>query len=299
MQQRQYPFFIITIVVIAFVAFYVAWIALSVSPRFPVGKNFTIEENESLKSVSARLENDGYITSPLLFRAGASFLHRDKNIQLGGYVFDKPYTFLGVLFKLIRGKPDVPLLSATIPEGSTDSEIVPLVAKELPTFDGVVFEKTVDELHVHGKLFPSTYFLLPSYHELDVIKLMLDGYNKHIKTILPATYGDLLKNENDVLSLAAILEGEAKTKNDMEIVSGILLARLKRGMPLQVDVVKATYTTKGLPKIPISNPGATAVEAALHPANTPYLYYITGTDGKMYYAKTFEEHKANIRKYLR
>ena len=108
-----------------------------------------------------------------------------------------------------------------------------------------------------------------------------------------------LKNENDVLTLASILEGEAKTKEDMEIISGILLARFSIGMPLQVDVDMDTYKVKGLPFMPLNNPGLVAINAALHPISSEYLYYLTGKDGKMYYSKTFEEHKRNIKKYLK
>jgi UPF0755 protein len=113
------------------------------------------------------------------------------------------------------------------------------------------------------------------------------------------TIPDPLTSNTEVLSLAAILEGEAKTEEDMQIVAGILLARLKKGMPLQVDAAKETYGTKGLPLVPINNPGEIAISAVFHASSSPYLFYITGKDGKMYYAKTFEEHKRNIAKYLR
>jgi UPF0755 protein len=99
--------------------------------------------------------------------------------------------------------------------------------------------------------------------------------------------------------MASILEGEAKTEGDMKIIAGILLTRLTKGMPLQVDVAKETYTAKGLPKVPLNNPGLVAIMAVLHPTFTDNLYYLTGNDGAMHYAKTFEEHKKNIKKYLK
>ena len=69
-------------------------------------------------------------------------------------------------------------------------------------------------------------------------------------------------------------------------------------MPLQVDVEMNTYEFPGLPESPINNPGLLSIKASLHPTTTPYLYYLTGKDGKMRYAKTFDEHKKNIIKYL-
>jgi UPF0755 protein len=103
----------------------------------------------------------------------------------------------------------------------------------------------------------------------------------------------------DTVVLASILEGEAKSLEDMKVVSGILQKRMKMGMALQVDVAPETYKVRGLPRTPINNPGVNALDAALHPTETEYLYYITGNDGKMYYAKTFTEHKKNIQKYLK
>lgn len=129
-----------------------------------------------------------------------------------------------------------------------------------------------------------------------------------MKTTFENKYTDFVKGlliplpltkESEVLSLAAILEGEAKTQEDMQMVAGILLARLKKGMLLQVDVAPETYKNKGLPVVPINNPGEMAISAVFYATSSPYLYYITGKDGKMYYAKTFEEHKRNIVRYLR
>jgi UPF0755 protein len=70
-------------------------------------------------------------------------------------------------------------------------------------------------------------------------------------------------------------------------------------MRLQVDVAENTYKERGLPVVPINNPGVVAIEAVFHPKESPYLYYLTGKDGRMYYAKTYEDHKKNIQKYLR
>ena len=271
----------------------------SIQPNFPVEKNFTINENETLKNISIRLEKDGYITSPVLFRAGISFLGKDRVIQLGGYVFDNPTTLIGVVNTFVKGHPRFPLLSVTIPEGSTSFEIAALVVKAVPTISSDIFGETISKYNADGRLFPSTYFLLPSYTAEDIVKLMLDTFSKKVAPLSASLIPSPLTTEHDVLVLASILEGEAKSGDDMKIVSGILLTRLTKGMLLQVDVAKETYKKKGLPKMPINNPGLTAIDAVLHPILSDYLYYITGDDEKMYYAKTFEEHKRNIRKYLK
>ena len=271
-----------------------------VPTTFPVGKNFIINENESLKSISTRLKEEKFISSPLLFRAGISFLGKDRDIQLGGYVFSTPLSLFGVVTTFVQGHPSTPLLSVTIPEGSTSFEIASIVAKALPDISSDIFTQMTIKYNANGKLFPSTYYLLPSYSAEDIVKIMLSTFTKKIATLRPlATITLPLRDEHDVVVLASILEGEAKTQEDMKIVAGILLTRLSKGMMLQVDVAKETYKEKGLPKNPINNPGLTAIDAVLHPTNTPYLFYLTGRDGKMYYAKTFEEHKKNIRNYLK
>ena len=112
-------------------------------------------------------------------------------------------------------------------------------------------------------------------------------------------YPKNVPTEQAIITLASILEGEAKTEVDMKIVSGVLQKRLAMGMRLQVDVAPVTYDKTGLPDVPIASPGIMALTAAFNPIVTNYTYYLTGKDGTMHYAKTFEEHKKNIAKYLR
>ncbi len=272
----------------------------SVPADFPVGKNFTINENESLKSISVRLKEEKIISSPLLFRAGVSFLGKDRVIQLGGYVFPKPLSLYGLVGIFVKGRPDFPLLSVTVPEGSTSAEIAHIISQALPSVSVEDFLTATTKHDANGKLFPSTYFLLPSYTADTIVIMMLGTFVKKIATLsLPTKIPAPLNNQKEIIILASILEGEAKTQEDMKIVSGILLARLAKGMPLQVDVALETYKQKGLPSKPINNPGLIAIDAVLHPTTTPYLFYITGKDRQMYYAKTFEEHKKNIKKYLK
>lgn len=300
MGKSTHPFVIFIIICLGIITLYFYNSIFSVPSNFPSRKNFVVNENESLKSISKRLEAEGYITSALLFRSGISFLHKDKDIHLGGYLFEDPHTLLEVIYKFAKGEPDAPLLSVTIPEGSTSVEVASLVYKSLPTISVDIFSQIISQYKADGMLFPSTYFLLPSYKEEDIVKLMLSTFTKKIDGVLtPTVIKKPLTSVNDVLTLASILEGEAKSKEDMEIVAGILLKRLEIGMPLQVDVALETYKQRGLPLKPINNPGLIAIKAALNPKASPYLYYITGNDGKMYYAKTFDVHKENIRKYLK
>jgi UPF0755 protein len=273
--------------------------ALNAPATFPVGAKFDVHEGESLYSISSRLEEDGIITSALLFRGWISVLGKDEDIGLGVYEFNSKRGLGLVVAKFIQG-PDEPLLSVTVPEGYSTKEVATAFQKALPAISISTFVQYADEKGLQGYLFPSTYYPLPSFNEIDIIAKMTATfereYEKHFKN---ESFPSELPGRGDVISLAAILEGEAKTPEDMKIVSGILQKRLARGMRLQVDVAESTYKESGLPKVPINNPGIVAIDAVFHPKDSPYVYYLTGKDGRMYYAKTYEDHKKNIQKYLR
>lgn len=271
----------------------------TVPSGFPTGSNFVVEEDESLRSISFRLEDGGYIRSALMFRALVSFFGGDRHVQLGGYTFATPLSLLGVVDKLVSESPDTPLVKVTIPEGSTVEEIANFLHLAIPGISQTLFIQKVSSSGVAGRLFPSTYFLLPSTTEDRSIEIMVSTFEKKYKEqFQTAVIPKQLSGIDDVISLAAILEGEAKDEVDKKIVAGILLKRLSLGMPLQVDVDKRTYDVKGVPKVPVDNPGLVAINAVFNPTVTDYLYYITGKDGKMYYAKTFSEHKRNIQNHL-
>lgn len=271
------------------------------SPIVIEGKKiFTINEGESLKSLSARLEEEGLVTSSTLLRMYLSFNDKDTKVQLGEYEFMGNVSLFSLAHQITDEGPKSPLLSVTIPEGSTSFEVFQIFVKALPSLNKDTFSSLVESSNLNGKLFPSTYHLLPSYQEANVITLMSDVYLKKVGPIVKDTVPpEPLTKESDVIILASILEGEANTEKDMKIVAGILLERMRIGMPLQVDVAMETYKEKGLPKKPINNPGLVAITAVLNPVYTEYLYYITGNDGEMYYAKTFNDHKRNIQKYLK
>lgn len=272
----------------------------TVPAHFPIGGSFVVEEDESLRSVSVRLENAGYIHSALLFRAWVSFFGHEKHIQLGGYQFAEPYTLSGLINKLVNGRPDLPLVKVTFPEGSTSEEMADILHAAIPAVATSTFLGEVVKASYYGTLFPSTYFLLPSTNESRAVVIFHDTFeSKYKEAFALAEIPEVLKDRNEILTLASILEGEAKGDNDKRIVAGILLKRLEKKMPLQVDVAPETYKSRGLPAHPINNPGLVAIKAVYNPISTQYLFYLTGRDGLMHYAKTFDEHKRNIVKYLR
>ncbi len=293
---RNFIYLIILISVLIIGYFYNVF--YTIPGNFPRGEVFLIEEGESLKSVSVRLENDHIINSALWFRAFLSLKRKDRNMQLGYYKFDTPISLSNVAQKIFQTGPDLPLIKVTFPEGSNTDEISKILKGALPNFSEDKFKLFVKQNSLNGFLFPSTYFLLPSSNEESIALKMKKVFDKQFVWI-DVNGKHFLNNEKDFVILASILEGEAKTGDDMKIVSGILQKRLASNMALQVDVAKETYKTKGLPITPLNNPGSIAIDAAYNPTETNYFFYLTGRDGKMHYAKTFAEHKSNIAKYLK
>lgn len=172
-----------------------------------------------------------------------------------------------------------------------------------------------------GFLFPDTYSFMPDTPPEEVLGTLLENFKTRFDP-LAKKYFAFLKDHSlrDVVIIASLLEREAKTLEDKRIIAGILYARLAKNLRLDVDATvlyvkgdwRASLTmtdlangskyntrkVKGLPPGPICNPGIESLEAALSPQTTPYLYYLTGNNGEMYYAKTLEEHNQNRQNYL-
>lgn len=199
-------------------------------------------------------------------------------------------------------------------------------------------EKNIlEKIGEDGYIFPETYMFLPNaplqqvintmrYKFYDSLKILFseeakelgiyslsakefklkDYFNDDNKTInlnkrftVVSDIGTTTLTIKDVIIMASYLEGEANNEKDMKIVAGVLWTRLKLNYPLQIDAATSTYKNKGLTKYPINNPGLIAIKSAISPISTGAIYYITGRDGNMYYAKTYDEHLKNINKYLR
>ncbi len=189
--------------------------------------------------------------------------------------------------------------------------------------------KKPSTISFEGYLAPQTYRVFKNSSLFEVVQKLITERDKELRQRV----GDIASitsrvgsadsvDLNSVLTLASIVEREANTAHDQALVADILWRRIARGMPLQVDssvhyaVDKTgtvftsaadreinspwnTYKYKGLPPGPICNPGLGALQAALFPEKNSDWYFLTGSDGKMYYAKTLEGHTANRMKYLR
>ncbi len=180
---------------------------------------------------------------------------------------------------------------------------------------------------LEGYLFPDTYRLYASSTAIDVLRRLLDNFDEKLTPELRAAITDQKRSIYDVVTLASIVEKEApisyagNDNRDARIIAGIFLNRLKIGQALQSDATLSyifsdnkvahsgaelevdspynTYKYRGLPPGPICNPGILAIEAAIHPLATDYYYFLTTEDGRVVYARTYEEHLRNKARYLR
>ena len=201
----------------------------------------------------------------------------------------------------------------TIVEGQTSAEIVASL-DSIPGLTGSV-APLVDE----GSLYPDTYFYTYATARVDVISRMQDKMQITLAEAWASRQPDLpYKTPDEALIMASIIEKEAASKADRQLVAAVLVNRIKRGMRLQSDptvrygidvetdrpISKAdlrrktpwnTYVITGLPKTPICNPGFESIDAALHPADSDFLYFVSDGFGGLRFAKTLDVHNKNVR----
>lgn len=280
-------------VIVFFALFY--FLFLSAPGDFPSGTVVRIEEGSSLRGVSFKLQNEHIIRSRTLFEAFVIIFGNEEHVISTNYYFENKLPVFVVARRISKGEHDMAPVSVTIPEGFNVKQIAEAMSANLLNFNKAKF--LLQAKNKEGYLFPDTYFFLTTGTEEDVIKSMSDNFEKKIKPFISEIIS-LGKSEKDIITMASIIEKESRGNVDREVISGILWKRFKIGMALQVDAAPETYRTKGLPRSPIGNPGILAIEAAIHPQSSPYLYYLHDKNGNIHYARNFTEHTKNIQKYL-
>jgi UPF0755 protein len=283
---------------------------------FPKNSTVTIEEGTGLQTLALRLKEEKVIRSPFWFRIFAIAMGGERDMKAGTYYFDRSQGTFNVAWRIFHGDYGVETVRITIPEGFTVKKISALFDEKFSNFDNEFFEMRAPE----GYLFPDTYFIQVTSTASSTIKLLNDNFRRRLNPLEE----DIIasgKTLEEIITMASIIESEAKYKEDREIISGILWKRIENNIPLQVDAsfiyvngkttkdltlddLKIdspfnTYLYRGLPPAPISNPGLESIRAALNPTSSPYLYFLTGNDGTMHYSKTFEEHVEKKLRYLR
>ncbi len=286
--------------------------------NFPLNSTLEIKEGMGLYEVAVILEAENYIHSRYLLLWREYWRSEPLVVLASKYSFAEPLTLPELEKQLSTGDFTEDLVHLTFTEGSSVADYAELAAANLKKFNASEFVALAKESE--GRLFPDTYHVPQDQTPSELLKLLSNTFtDKQTQWLLPEASTTLTLDE--VVILASILEREANDEESMKMVSGILQNRLAIGMPLQVDATMEyildkplknltpddlkidspynTYLYKGLPPTAIGNPGLVALKAVVEPTNSDYLFYITGNDGKFYYAKNFDEHRLNIARYLR
>lgn len=298
-----------------------AWWINGSAPANPANKNyqtFTINKGEGVKQIANNLKTQGLIKDPIIFFLLIRQMGLDGKIQAGEFRLSPAMNAAGIAKTLQTATND---FRVTIPEGKRAEEIADILSESFPQFDDTWRARLNEN---EGYLFPDTYSF-PKDATIDqIIETMTANFKSKYETLSGGRKSTL--TEKEIVTIASLVEREAKHDQDRPMVASVILNRYDIGMKLDIDATiqyalgydqstqrwwKAaltlddlalsspynTYKVAGLPPTPIANPGQEALDAVVHPAETEYLFYISDSTGQNHYAKTNDEHEANKKKY--
>lgn len=308
-------------------------------------KTVTVPMGSSTTQIAGILEDEGIIANQLIYRFYVKF-NNAAGFQAGDYQLSPAMTLAEITNKLQTGVVmQEPLFSVTIPEGKSIDQIAELFAKHANFSKEEFLERMQDTEYIES-LIDAHSSLLSDEVLQDDIRYPLEGYlyaatyqfyeenpsidtvvNKMLKKseqVVLKYYPKMKEMEDytlhDLLTLASLVEKEARTEEDRKRIAGVFYNRLDQDMPLQTDptVLYAlgthkdtelkkgldvdspynTYQVKGLTPGPISNFGESSLQAVIEPEDTKYLYFLAAPDGEVYFSETLDQHNEKINKYL-
>jgi len=284
-----------------------------------------VEQGEPFAAVVRKLRAHRVIPNDKLFSLWARLTGSDKKVQWGVYRFDPFLPPQEVLHRLVIGKRV--FLMVTIPEGLTIKEIAELLAKmQIADREKFLAAAADPELlaalglkdkGLEGYLFPNTYQFTPMTSEKEIIRIMTEQFRKASEPIWSQPGGDDTLTHHEIITLASIIEKETGIDAERPLVSAVFHNRLKRNMALQSDPTVIyglkefdgnltrkdlkdqnpynTYRIPALPPGPICNPSLASIKAALHPADVPYLFFVSKNDGTHLFSQDLESHNQAVR----
>lgn len=286
-----------------------------------------IPQGTGLQKISKILEDSELTRSALLFRAYAIIEGRDKKIRAGEYELRKNMTDREILVILSEGM--VKLHKLVIPEGYTLAQIAEVVEGSGITTGKAFLEKAADrdfirELgikadSIEGYLYPDTYLFPKKTDPKKIIKTMTSELFKIITPEIIQRSAMMNMTIHQTLTLASIIEKETGSAGERPLISSVFHNRMKMGMRLETDPTVIygiknfdgnltkndlrtpgpynTYMIQGLPPGPIASPGEAAIKAALYPADTKYLYFVSKKDSTHFFSTNYRDHLNAVRYY--
>ncbi len=289
-------------------------------------QQFEVTTGQSAPGIATNLKTAGLIRDRTAFITYINLHGLRSHLKAGIYSLSPTLSGQQIARRLTDGEVDVNRL--VIPEGSRLTDIERLAAER--GIGKTDFKAALAAPHsqpflagkpagvgLEGYLFPDSYEVGPSTTAGDLVDTMLKTFEQRVGDQYAQAFAAQGLSLHEGLTLASIVEREVNSANDRPIVAQIFLKRFRERMPLGSDVtthyaadllgvpfnvdLNSPYNTRrvnGLPPGPICSPGLSSLDAVAHPASTDYLYFLSGKDGRTYFAKTYAEHQQNITKHL-
>jgi len=283
----------------------------------------SVQPGQGLRQIAAALQERGVVRSALAAEIFARLTGVARELKPGDYRFAGNETVAQVIGHIARG--EALFVTVAIPEGATVHQI----AQKLQAAGLVCdwrFERAARDssliralglapLGAEGYLFPATYRFPPRVTAQEAVATMLERFDSLMTPQVQTRIFQLGLTPRQLVTLASMVEKEAKVPAERPLIAGVFYNRLRLHMPLQSDptaqysfdgsvppVVEAvhtpsafnTYAFAGLPPGPIANPGQASIEAALYPSPTNYLYFVARKDGTHIFSHSLKEHDRAI-----
>jgi UPF0755 protein len=321
---------ILTVLAAAGAALY--WNDLQRYARTPIGtdtaeRTVRIPPGTGFQAVCDLLVDQGLVKDPWRFKLLARIRGLDKQLKAGYYRLGADLSPEDLLAALVSGREYLHRL--TIPEGYNLKQIAAAAAEagfgEAEAFLEMVLDPAVAKGHdlpgetLEGYLFPDTYLFPADTDHAVIVANMVKRFREQFPPQWQARADELKMSVHEVVTLASIIEKETGDPKERPLISSVFHNRLKKGMRLETDPTVIygieefdgnlkrkhlrtytpynTYKIKGLPPGPIASPGAKALEAALYPAESEYLYFVSRKDTTHQFSTNIKDHNAAVRKY--
>jgi UPF0755 protein len=292
------------------------------------GEHFlTVDPGTPVSAVAEALERRGLITSAFKFKLLARLQGYDRRLKAGEYGLRASLTPVEILTLMEKGL--VRLHRLTIPEGLTMQQIAELVEKTGLARSADIIARATDPAYVQaqgiaaesleGYLFPETYFFPKTVTADGIIAAMLHRFLSTVTPDWERRAQELGLTLHEAVTLASIIEKETGDPAERPLIASVFYNRLKRGMRLETDPAVIygiknfngnltrkhldtpspynTYLIKGLPPGPIASPGKGALEAALFPAQSDYLFFVSRNDGTHQFSTNLADHNRAVHHY--
>jgi UPF0755 protein len=291
--------------------------------------DLSVDPGTSVRGVAQAVSDAGVQVNPALLYWWFRLSGDARQIKAGSYELERGISPRSILRKLVRGEET--LRAVTLVEGWNFSQVraALLKAEQLkPDTQGLPASSIMDALgkpgvHPEGRFFPDSYTYAKGSSDLAVLKRAMQAMDKRLEAAWSQRLPDTpLKTPEQALILASIVEKETGRASDRAMIAGVFINRLRLGMMLQTDpsVIYGlgdafdgnlkrshlqtdtpwnTYTRTGLPATPIAMPGKSALLAAVQPAATKALYFVSRGDGTSEFSASLEEHNRAVNKFQR